>query len=75
MLAGHLDDPRAILDQLAAWFGIVTPVNLVFALAIVVLLAVCVQLSAEVSGLEEETRTLAAPPARGCSVAPARSVG
>jgi len=49
--------------QLAFWLsdlvGVRTPVNLVFALAIVVLLAVCIQLSAEVSNLEEETRTLA----------------
>ena len=49
--------------QLAFWLsdlvGVQTPVNLVFALAIVILLAVCIQLSAEVSNLEEETRTLA----------------
>ena len=53
----------AAFPQVAFWLsrlvGVQTPVNLVFALAIVVLLAVCVQLSAEVSGLEEETRTLA----------------
>ncbi|MCU1432632.1 MAG: hypothetical protein JWP95_1737 [Actinotalea sp.] len=53
----------AAFPQVAFWIsdlvGVQTPVNLVFALAIVVLLAVCVQLSAEVSGLEEETRTLA----------------
>lgn len=53
----------AVFPQLAFWVsdvvGVQTPVNLVFALAIVVLLAVCVQLSAEVSNLEEETRTLA----------------
>lgn len=49
--------------QLAFWLsalaGVRTPVNLIFALAIVVLLAVCIQLSSEVSNLEEETRTLA----------------
>lgn len=53
----------AVFPQLAFWVselvGVQTPVNLVFALAILVLLAVCVQLSAEVSNLEEETRTLA----------------
>ena len=49
--------------QLAFWLsdlvGVQTPVNLVFALAIVILLVVCIQLSAEVSNLEDETRTLA----------------
>ncbi len=53
----------AAFPQLAFWVsdvvGVQTPVNLVFALAIVILLAVCVQLSTEVSNLEEETRTLA----------------
>lgn len=39
--------------------GVQTPANLVFSLAIVVLLAVCVQLSAEISNLEEETRSIA----------------
>lgn len=38
--------------------GIQTPINLLFAGALIVLLLVCVQLSVEVSGLEEETRTL-----------------
>ncbi|WP_024287627.1 DUF2304 domain-containing protein [Cellulomonas sp. KRMCY2] len=49
--------------QLAFWLsdlvGVQTPANLVFALAIVILLSVSIQLSAEVSNLEEETRTLA----------------
>jgi hypothetical protein len=49
--------------ELAFWLsrmaGVRTPANLLFALAIVVLLAVCIQLSSEVSHLEEETRTLA----------------
>ncbi|RYV51378.1 DUF2304 domain-containing protein [Pengzhenrongella frigida] len=49
--------------QLAFWLsslvGVRTPANLVFAIAIVVLLAVCIQLSTEISNLEEETRTLA----------------
>jgi hypothetical protein len=39
--------------------GVQTPVNLLFATAFVVLLFVCIQLSTEVSNLEEETRTLA----------------
>ncbi len=49
--------------RLAVWLaslvGVETPANLVFALAFVVLLLVCIQLSVEVSNLEEETRTLA----------------
>lgn len=53
----------AAFPQLAFWVsglvGVQTPVNLVYALAIVILLAVCIQLSTEVSNLEEETRTLA----------------
>ena len=53
----------SIFPQVAFWlsrvFGVDTPVNLVFATAFVVLLLVCIQLSAEVSNLEEETRTLA----------------
>jgi hypothetical protein len=52
-----------IFPQLAFWLsdlvGVETPVNLVFAAAFLVLLLVCIQLSAEVSNLEEETRTLA----------------
>lgn len=52
-----------VFPQVAFWLaglvGVQTPANLVFALAVVVLLLVCVQLSVEVSGLEEETRTLA----------------
>jgi len=44
---------------LASTVGVQTPVNLLFALAFVVLLAVCIQLSAELTNLEEETRTLA----------------
>ena len=49
--------------QVAFWLsnlvGVRTPTKLLFALAIVVLLAVCIQLSTEVSSLEEETRSLA----------------
>lgn len=52
-----------IFPGVAFWLsdlvGVETPVNLLFALAFVVLLAVCIQLSSEVSNLEEETRTLA----------------
>lgn len=52
-----------VFPQVAFWLarlvGVQTPANLVFALAVVVLLLVCVQLSVEVSGLEEENRTLA----------------
>lgn len=51
------------VPRLAFWLsdlvGVQTPVNLVFALAILVLFAVGIQLSTEVSELEEETRTLA----------------
>lgn len=52
-----------VFPQVAFWLarlvGVQTPANLVFALAVVVLLLVCVQLSVEISGMEEETRTLA----------------
>ena len=44
---------------LAHVVGVQTPVNLLFALAFVVLLAVCIQLSSEITHLEENTRTLA----------------
>jgi len=46
------------VEALARLVGVQTPSNLLFALAIIVLLAVCVQLSAEITTLEEETRTL-----------------
>jgi len=53
----------AVFPDLALWVaglvGVETPVNLLFSSAIVVLLAVCIQLSSEVSALEEETRTVA----------------
>ncbi|MBO9555492.1 DUF2304 domain-containing protein [Cellulomonas sp.] len=53
----------ALFPRLAFWLsdlvGVETPVNLLFAAAFVVLLLVCIQLSTEVSNLEEETRTLA----------------
>lgn len=52
-----------VFPGLAFWLsdlvGVQTPANLLFALASLVLLAVCIQLSTEVSALEEETRTLA----------------
>lgn len=52
-----------VFPGLAFWVsdlvGVDTPVNLVFATGFVVLLVVCIQLSTEVSNLEEETRTLA----------------
>ena len=44
---------------LAALVGVGLPANLLFALAIVTLLAVSIQLSSELSSLEEESRTLA----------------
>lgn len=51
-----------VFPRLAFWLaklvGVETPVNLLFALAFAVLLGVCIQLSSEVSHLEEETRTL-----------------
>jgi hypothetical protein len=53
----------AIFPKFAFWLSDVarvnTPVNLLFAIAAAVLLAVCIQLSTEVSALEEETRTIA----------------
>jgi len=50
--------PR-FLFVLASFLGVETPVNVLFSGSTVVLLLVSVQLSAEVSRLEEETRTLA----------------
>jgi hypothetical protein len=53
----------AIFPKFTFWLskvaGVISPVNLLFAVAIGVLLAVCIQLSTEVSTLEEETRTIA----------------
>jgi hypothetical protein len=53
----------AIFPKLAFWLSgvahVSTPVNLLFAVSIAMLLAVCLQLSTEVSTLEEETRTVA----------------
>lgn len=49
--------PGAV-EGLARLVGVQTPSNLIFALALIVLLLVCIQLSAEITTLEEETRTL-----------------
>jgi hypothetical protein len=53
----------AVFPKFAFWLADVshvqTPANLLFAIAVAVLLAVCIQLSTEVSALEEETRTIA----------------
>jgi hypothetical protein len=50
--------PRLVF-WLAALVGVGLPVNLLFALAFVILLAVCIQLSSELSSLQGESRTLA----------------
>lgn len=47
------------VESIASIVGVETPSNLLFALALLVLLLVCIQLSVEVTMLEEETRTLA----------------
>ena len=47
-----------VVEGLADLVGVQTASNLLFAIATIVLLAVCIQLSAEVTTLEEETRTL-----------------
>jgi hypothetical protein len=49
--------PRAV-EKLSAAVGVQTPSNLLFAVALIVLLVVCIQLSVEITSLEEETRTL-----------------
>ncbi|MCC2312935.1 DUF2304 domain-containing protein [Cellulomonas xiejunii] len=48
-----------ITEWLATLVGITTPVNLIFFLGLLVLLVVCVQISAEVSELEHENQALA----------------
>lgn len=48
-----------VLFGLARFVGVETPTNLLFASSLVVLLFVCIQLSIEISQLEEETRTIA----------------
>lgn len=47
------------LASLSRWVGVKTPVNLLFFVAVLVLLVVSVQLSYEISRLEDETRALA----------------
>jgi hypothetical protein len=49
----------ALVGWIASHVGVATPSNLLFAVALIILLGVCVQLSIEATGLEEETRTLA----------------
>ncbi|MBO3083861.1 DUF2304 domain-containing protein [Cellulomonas fengjieae] len=53
----------AVFPGVTAWLadlvGITTPINLVFFLGMLVLLVVCVQISAEVSELEHENQSLA----------------
>lgn len=49
--------PNAVAG-LATLVGVQTPSNLLFAIASIVLLLVCIQLSSEITTLEEETRTL-----------------
>ena len=48
-----------VIESVADIVGVETPSNLIFALALMVLLGVCVQLSVELTRLEEESRTLA----------------
>jgi len=48
----------AMAEWLARVVGVQTPSNLLFAIALIVLLLVGIQLSAEITSLEEETRTL-----------------
>lgn len=47
------------LSALSELAGVKTPVNLLFFVAALVLLVVCVQLSYEISRLEDETRAIA----------------
>ncbi len=48
-----------ILGSVSSWLGIALPANLLFTLAAITLLLVCVQLSHEISRLESRTRRLA----------------
>lgn len=48
-----------LLERAADLVGITVPINLVFFVALLLLLVVCVQLSAETSSLEQENQTLA----------------
>lgn len=47
-----------LATRLATLLGVATPVNLLFTSAFVVLLVVCVHLSAELSRIEDQARTL-----------------
>jgi hypothetical protein len=49
----------SITTWLSSVLGVTTPLNLVFILASLVLLTVCIQLSIEISTLEESSRTVA----------------
>lgn len=49
----------AVVESIARLVGVATPSNLLFAAALAVLLGVCIQMSVELTTLEEETRTLA----------------
>jgi hypothetical protein len=46
------------VGALARAVGVETPSNLLFAIALIVLLLVCIQLSVEITSLEEESRAL-----------------
>ena len=48
----------SILDWAAALVGVDIPTNLVFFVSITVLFLVCIQTSAELTGIESQTRTL-----------------
>lgn len=48
----------SLVSAIATAVGVETPSNLLFALALMVLLIVCVQLSTELTSLEEKSRTL-----------------
>lgn len=49
----------SVTGRLTSLVGVSTPINLIFILAFLVLLAVCIQLSIEITGLEEQVRTVA----------------
>lgn len=48
-----------ILDAMASWFGVITPVNIVFFIGALALLIISVQFSIELSRTEERVRRLA----------------
>lgn len=48
-----------LLEKLASFAGVVTPVNLLFMLAIVMLIGICMYLTLDLSRLGEDARTLA----------------